>query len=532
MNRLKINIKKSFCIFVVMLLSLNNYAAVVSDNDGTAFISKAEFDSQKNNFQSEIDNYNKNIDGKITAAIVSYLEGVKSEETSTLPVYYANWETVTGMNYAPKNVFRYPNVVGSFVLLANAIRSGWSGTYSVFLKLEYNRPSSTTSQRLLVDAGQEVGSSFPDKVVWQGRALNFVDSLTASRVAKCFPSNGSYAGVNWDVGLDGSHMDGTNVTKFGTGFFPNLDTVTQTFWYPRFYWYARGDSSSRTYREITDYFSKASSISISLKEVTDSEGNQKTKDYEHIIMWKSINFPEVTDIDWVHTLRSIPSSASLTKQGLLNSATKSGNLLDVTVSVEDYGYFTNKACRITPTTALSNIYSGDYGLSDATTFVTAGIVNKTYVSEKIEQTTDKFSQTIDGVRYAITQNATLRDGFVCFAAKRDDKITWTPYFTNMQVNDVSQNFDMNVVFATAPFTNESSVSTGGQIITWTDDAGVVHDVFPTDAQHKCDVKFKMPVDGIVYCKWYPVDTTIRNSRNWRADLDLTKCKTYKRTYSR
>ena len=58
---------------LVLLLSIENFAAVVSDNDGSAFITKAEFDSLKNNFQSKIDKYNTSIDSKIDGAIASYL---------------------------------------------------------------------------------------------------------------------------------------------------------------------------------------------------------------------------------------------------------------------------------------------------------------------------------------------------------------------------------------------------------------------------------------------------------------------------
>ena len=58
--------------------------AVVSDNDGSAFITKAEFDSLKNNFQAQIDQYNTSIDSKIDGAIASYLAGIKVEKKSTL----------------------------------------------------------------------------------------------------------------------------------------------------------------------------------------------------------------------------------------------------------------------------------------------------------------------------------------------------------------------------------------------------------------------------------------------------------------
>ena len=72
-------IKRLVALILVLLLSIESFAAVVSDNDGSAFITKAEFDSLKNNFQSQIDQYNTSIDSKIDGAIASYLAGVKIE---------------------------------------------------------------------------------------------------------------------------------------------------------------------------------------------------------------------------------------------------------------------------------------------------------------------------------------------------------------------------------------------------------------------------------------------------------------------
>ena len=72
--RMKI-IKKLLCMFVIIVLCLNSFAAVVSDNDGNAFITKEEFDNLKNDFNKQIEQYNESIDSKIDSAIASYLAG-------------------------------------------------------------------------------------------------------------------------------------------------------------------------------------------------------------------------------------------------------------------------------------------------------------------------------------------------------------------------------------------------------------------------------------------------------------------------
>lgn len=77
-------IKRVMALLLVLLLSIESFGAIVSDNDGSAFITKAEFDSLKNNFQAQIDNYNSSIDGKIDGAIAAYLAGLKIESKSSL----------------------------------------------------------------------------------------------------------------------------------------------------------------------------------------------------------------------------------------------------------------------------------------------------------------------------------------------------------------------------------------------------------------------------------------------------------------
>ena len=75
---------KIITIILCILLCVDCFAAVVSDNDGSAFITKAEFDSLKNNFQSQIDSYNTSIDSKIDSAIAGYLAGIKADKEEIL----------------------------------------------------------------------------------------------------------------------------------------------------------------------------------------------------------------------------------------------------------------------------------------------------------------------------------------------------------------------------------------------------------------------------------------------------------------
>ena len=75
-------LKRLVCLVLSILLRLNTFAAVISDNDGAAFVTKAEFDSLKKSFADQIVNYNESIDSKIDGAIASYLAGTAKKKES------------------------------------------------------------------------------------------------------------------------------------------------------------------------------------------------------------------------------------------------------------------------------------------------------------------------------------------------------------------------------------------------------------------------------------------------------------------
>ncbi len=87
-------VKRLLALFLVVLMSIESIAAVVGDNDGSAFITKAEFDSLKNDFQSQIDQYNTSIDSKIDGAIASYLAGITMAKTMSLEPAVTNYNSV------------------------------------------------------------------------------------------------------------------------------------------------------------------------------------------------------------------------------------------------------------------------------------------------------------------------------------------------------------------------------------------------------------------------------------------------------
>ena len=86
--------KKALCLIFAFLLSINSFAAIVSDNDGAAFVTKAEFEALKNNFASQVEQYNTSIDNRIDGAIASYLAGIRIKKHTKISTIYAPAEGV------------------------------------------------------------------------------------------------------------------------------------------------------------------------------------------------------------------------------------------------------------------------------------------------------------------------------------------------------------------------------------------------------------------------------------------------------
>ena len=77
-------LKKALCLIFAFLFSINSFAAVVSDSDGSAFVTKAEFEALKKDFDNQIDNYNASIDNKIDGSIAAYLSGIKQAKKESV----------------------------------------------------------------------------------------------------------------------------------------------------------------------------------------------------------------------------------------------------------------------------------------------------------------------------------------------------------------------------------------------------------------------------------------------------------------
>ena len=112
--------KRALCLVFALMFSINIFAAAVSDNDGSAFITKAEFDSLKNDFQQQLDLYNTSIDNKVDDAIASYISGIKIERNKDIEPYISNYGDIRWMHgpymyFTNRRFTEYSTTAGRYV---------------------------------------------------------------------------------------------------------------------------------------------------------------------------------------------------------------------------------------------------------------------------------------------------------------------------------------------------------------------------------------------------------------------------------
>lgn len=100
--------KRLLTLFLSWLLCFNSFAAIVSDNDGSAFVTKAEFEAMKKDFADQVDNYNSSIDAKIDGAIAAYLAGFKVASKYALKSILNSINSI-GYNYSSAAGFPFSN---------------------------------------------------------------------------------------------------------------------------------------------------------------------------------------------------------------------------------------------------------------------------------------------------------------------------------------------------------------------------------------------------------------------------------------
>ena len=530
--------KKALCLIFTFLLSINSFAAVVSDNDGSAFITKSEFDSLKNNFQSQIDSYNANIDNKIDAAIASYLAGISVSKDTIYNVEVSEWENVIHTNYSLEQNWSMPslNLDFSFLYGGYNYTGAWFETWWTTSTIKYDKPSTEHQVRNCVNAGIESSTYvLPDKVVWVGQSADYEDRIDG--VKSGYPNNVYSITPRAQNNEIGRYWAGAGLAKLSVVRPLNLrsgninDGQVKTIWKATVHYRSTesgSDTATSVYNNDMDpenVINNSLSTSVVLNYVDGKQYNN-----EHIITWENYQWNNLSDPNWSHCLGINPM---FTQESMLtnSSVTKSGKwgVIEVQDTSQTAGAWssdrTSNGVVVRPKYAQNYdaFYSGDYKKTSTENVRSVGVLDKTYYSSDIYQWDKKRPLKRDNTKSL--QNVNLCNGALIAYAMEDEKFKWEPQINGSYWDGVTDKpiKKWRVELSKEPFGTKNYVPANTDVLKNKDQTEVY---LVTNESGKCKFEFELSEETTIFCKWWPDDTNICDNYPWVGILDLTNCGTY------
>ena len=444
-------IKRNLALILVFLLSIENFAAVVGDNDGATFITKAEFDSLKNDFQNQLDRYNSSIDNKIDVAIASYLVGTRASKTTIYNIEHQTgsdkWNYVKMMNFSPVEILQAPNlninfgVFGASLFYNAKYRMCWYTNADLIYAVARNSVA-TRNRRNCINLGTEIVSGNPpDTCGWLGRSYDLEDSmmgykeLATPNLWRTASSGDDAKNTGYLRGPQSSSLNIVRALQFNSGYF-DKSNIYQNWKSTVFYcvnntpavtgighFYADGT-------QWTDYAKAALNTAIKLNKIDGNEYFDK-----HILNWKSINMINPTEPSWSSWLGSLKTISQ--DDFLKNEVTKSG-IWGVHETGDYVNTSINKQYDHSVGTVDNRTYhhqafgrwdSGEYQGTTSDDLKGVGIIEKTYSSDKILQW---FTAGSDN-KYALNRDENVKvdamnllNGYLVGSLKSGDTFEWEP----------------------------------------------------------------------------------------------------------
>lgn len=260
--------KRVLALLVIIIINVNTYATQTS-NDGTTFVSKAEFDSLIDIFSNKKNDFESDINAKIDTAVANYLGGfsalaeldalmyinsIQSENVMRFKVWQDPGSTLTG---------RQIIAAGGFAAQLDGSNKGWGGSFYTS-----NNTGSTTNNKSRWYQKDFLGYS-----VYLGTCYPYIRTTWTLDGIFYFSSDGS-----GDIKIGNSRSYVGNFTRTA----PNTTTTTTTRqqywsqgsssgWTNKYGYLTHGQAWVRAANDATDYYSvSANAVSTSdLKFVRD-----------------------------------------------------------------------------------------------------------------------------------------------------------------------------------------------------------------------------------------------------------------------
>ena len=518
--------KKLISIVLVLLLSIESFAAIVSDNDGSAFITKSEFEALKKDFQSQIENYNNSIEGKIDGAIAAYLAGIKTAKIESMDILTNDWTEISCFNGVWDPTFQYPDLS---IIYAGGIANDFSwgsGNNKKFSmpfwrQYRYDRTNTNVnkSYRPLVTGNTETSQT--TNMVWNGVANYYVETFESTLA---FQTQGSGDLADVEVISGSQTLKFLNpcvytMSGYVSGFAAKDDCLNATF---------KWRSTSAGYDNNISMENKSASNAAIVELKTDS--NKITKTYEHIIQYKGDEEWSVSNEKFTKTFRA-HSKNTLKSNAWMNATSRTGYnrmLIGHGNNYQSAGYYYNHYQR-------TFFYRTNMSWADTDDqnkiIPSIGMLASDQKASAIYQfEKDKAYQF--GKNTFEVKKPKLHEGFPLFCAKEGVKCTWRPYFKKGKKQNTSGTWvddgttKVRLVLSVGPFEDAMTAADNSKIIKLKVN-GSKEDVLVAKCEEEkyTTIEFEMPKDGIVYAKWCQDDDAYETNK-WIKTIDLKKCNTW------
>ena len=241
---------------LILALNLNCFAAIVSDNDGSAFVTKSEFESLKKDFAEQVGNYNNSIDSKIDGAISAYLAGIKIEKQQSLSTVMKSWEDVTMRNYELGNQYGYPKVDFQYAWYGAGHGSNWNHYPSAYGLAATGNGSSVESKIKFVGLKEGEETDYNDitknKFYWGGYITDYEEKISMGKLG--YSNSTDVASAFYDVAL--SIYDIVKLSTIGNQYFTSseMSNFWSSKWLPTIKWTGKGQAGGASGAEVNPAF--------------------------------------------------------------------------------------------------------------------------------------------------------------------------------------------------------------------------------------------------------------------------------------
>ena len=509
---------KIISLVMVIFLCTNATAAIVSDNDGSAFTTKTEFEALKKNFQSQIENYNESIDGKIDGAIAAYLAGINLEVAQTLKTVLPDWEDITMRNYEIKNVYGIPetNIIYSYYASGHtsANFNRWPSSYGLACVGQgTGGKTQIKAVALRNKEGKEeyYNDTTKNEFYWDGYITDYEEKIAMSKLGYNNNQDVNQAFSSIRLKL----FDVVKLSTIDNSYFSSIKDFWNTKWKPLPQGSWTGDGT------MTANWNPTYSGGFFTWGTTYDTANKK---YLYELTWHDLD-ENIINPSWMkcfykftdNTIKSdkIVGSMSLKTSGTWLKLTGQNGAIPSYSNWNSRGGWSGSQgsawektyveSHYRPNSLSASIYdwtrgSTSGGKYDVPTIGGLGPIK----SSKIFIQKDDFKYSFKNKDYKKTTTK-MSDGFPLIYATKDSKLTWECSFKDIEGSTaVKNNGEVKIILSYGEFGDEAQ-SSGGYV--QSDGSKGSEEYAFTTNKKTCRITWLMAEDGWIYAKWFPAALT-------------------------